>query len=69
MTQQIDTTQPRSILRLPEVERRTGYKRAHIYNLIRDNKFPKNKRIGTRTVGWDSQEIDLWVQQRLEQDN
>lgn len=59
--------QPRCILRLPEVERRTGYKRAHIYNLIRDQKFPKSIPIGIRSVGWDSREIDSWIEQRLEQ--
>ncbi len=62
-----DTTPPieRHILRRDEVERLTGFKRAHIYNLMRQGKFPKAKRIGLRAVGWDSLEIHLWVAERL----
>lgn len=63
----VSPAQPsRCILRLPEVERRTGYKRAHIYNLMRENKFPQNTKIGARAVGWDSLEIDHWVNAQLD---
>jgi len=55
----------RCILRLPDVLRRTGYKRTHIYHLMREGKFPKNVRIGARAVGWDSREIDQWVEAQL----
>ncbi|SFQ23223.1 AlpA family transcriptional regulator [Pseudomonas borbori] len=57
----------RYIMRRDEVERRTGFKRAHIYNLMKEGKFPKAKRIGMRAVGWDSLEIDQWVAERLAQ--
>ncbi|HBO3353883.1 TPA: AlpA family transcriptional regulator [Pseudomonas aeruginosa] len=62
-----DTMPPieRHILRRDEVERLTGFKRAHIYNLMRQGKFPKARRIGLRAVGWDSLEIQLWVAKRL----
>lgn len=56
----------RCILRLPEVQRRTGYKRAQIYRLMSQNQFPQNIRIGLRAVGWDSEAINQWVQERLE---
>ena len=55
----------RTILRMPEVERRTGYKRAHIYNLIKEGKFPKNVKIGIRAVGWDSYAIDRWIEEQI----
>lgn len=55
----------RSILRREEVEKRTGFKRAHIYNLMKEGKFPKTRRIGLRAVGWDSAEIDRWIAERL----
>lgn len=55
----------RHIMRRDEVERKTGFKRAHIYNLMKDGKFPKAKRIGMRAVGWDSQEIEQWIADRL----
>lgn len=43
-----------SILRQPGVERKTGFKRAHIYALITQGKFPKPIKLGVRAVGWDS---------------
>jgi prophage regulatory protein len=55
------------ILRRPEVERRTGFKRAHLYQLMKDGKFPKVYRLGLRAVGWDSVEIDQWIAERLKQ--
>jgi prophage regulatory protein len=60
-------TVERRILRRPEVETRIGFKRSHIYKLMNAGKFPKAKRIGIRTVGWDSAEIDQWIAERLQQ--
>ncbi|EJM00332.1 putative transcriptional regulator [Pseudomonas sp. GM102] len=57
----------RHIMRRDEVERKTGFKRAHIYNLMKEGKFPRAKRIGLRAVGWDSLEIEQWVTERLAQ--
>ncbi|CAI2796250.1 hypothetical protein PS893_00405 [Pseudomonas fluorescens] len=65
-----DSPQPpaeRHIMRREEVERKTGFKRAHIYNLMKEGKFPQAKRIGLRAVGWDSLEIEQWVVERLGQ--
>jgi prophage regulatory protein len=55
----------RYIMRRDEVEQKTGFKRSHIYNLMKVGKFPQCRRIGTRAVGWDSLEIEQWVQDRL----
>lgn len=60
------TSHPRRIMRLPEVKPLTGFGRAWIYMLMQQGKFPKSRRIGTRAVGWDSQEVEQWVVQRLE---
>jgi len=57
----------RHIMRRDEVERKTGFKRAHIYNLMKEGKFPQAKRIGLRAVGWDSVEIERWIVERLGQ--
>ncbi|PKA68147.1 AlpA family transcriptional regulator [Pseudomonas baetica] len=65
-----DSPQPsaeRHIMRRDEVERKTGFKRAHIYNLMKEGKFPHAKRIGLRAVGWDSVEIERWITERLGQ--
>ena len=66
----VEASQPqieRHIMRRDEVERKTGFKRAHIYNLMKEGKFPQAKRIGLRAVGWDSLEIEQWVVDRLDQ--
>ena len=55
----------RRILRLEEVEAKSGFKRAHLYNLMRAGKFPKALRLGVRAVGWDSIEIDQWMAERV----
>ncbi|KLN58421.1 AlpA family transcriptional regulator [Variovorax paradoxus] len=52
------------ILRRAEVEAKTGFKRAHIYQLVKDGKFPKPLRLGIRAVGWDSVEIEQWIADR-----
>ena len=52
------------ILRREEVEAKTGFKRAHIYNLMKAGKFPKAIRLGIRAVGWDSLEIEHWIAER-----
>lgn len=55
----------RRILRLPEVQVRTGFKRAHIYNLISQGLFPKSVQLGPRAVGWDSFAVEKWVDDRI----
>ena len=55
----------RRILRLEEVEAKSGFKRAHIYNLMKKRQFPQARRLGVRAVGWDSIEIDQWIDERV----
>ncbi len=62
---QTESKKERYILRIADVEKRTGYKRAYIYRLISRGDFPKQSRIGIRSVGWDSNEIDQWIDNRL----
>lgn len=59
----------RCVLRMPAVMQRTGYKRSYIYSLIQQGKFPKSIKIGVNKVGWDSKEIDRWIDERLSQQN
>lgn len=54
----------RRILRRAEVERKTGFKRAHLYTLMREGRFPKALRLGIRAVGWDSAEVEAWIAER-----
>jgi prophage regulatory protein len=55
----------RRILRRPDVEAKVGFKRAHIYELVKEGKFPKPIQLGVRAVGWDSAEIDQWILDRI----
>ena len=61
----VATAAERRVLRLPEVEQKTGFKRAHLYSLMNAGKFPKAFRLGARAVGWDSVEIERWIAERL----
>ncbi|WP_416776476.1 helix-turn-helix transcriptional regulator [Xenorhabdus budapestensis] len=54
-----------SLIRLPEVQRRTGYSKAWIYQLISDGAFPKQVKIGPRSVAFIEAEIDDWIAQRI----
>ncbi|MDR1935823.1 MAG: AlpA family transcriptional regulator [Candidatus Accumulibacter sp.] len=55
----------RRILRRSDVEKKTGFKRSHIYELMRKGQFPQATHLGVRAVGWDSLEIDQWIAERL----
>ncbi|MDE1484426.1 helix-turn-helix transcriptional regulator [Xenorhabdus bovienii] len=59
------TTPKETLIRLPEVQRRTGYGKAWIYKLIADNRFPKQVKIGTRSVAFIESEVDAWIAQRI----
>ncbi|MBL5864342.1 AlpA family transcriptional regulator [Serratia fonticola] len=56
----------RRILRRVEVEKKTGFKRSQIYNLMKEGKFPQSIRLGVRAVGWNSEEIEQWVSEHLQ---
>ncbi len=54
-----------SFIRLPDVQRRTGYSKAWIYRLMSQGKFPTSVKIGSRTIAFVESEIDEWVNQRI----
>ena len=53
------------ILRRAEVEAKTGFKRAHIYSLMKEGKFPPCVRLSARSVGWPESAVLQWVQARI----
>jgi len=55
------TTQTTRLIRLPEVLHKTGYKKAWIYRLISENRFPKPIKLGSRAVAFIEGEIDQWI--------
>lgn len=54
-----------SLIRLTEVQRRTGYSKAWIYRLMSQGKFPTSVKIGTRAIAFVESEIDEWVNERI----
>jgi len=55
------------MIRRRDVERKTGFAKTTIYRLMKMNKFPRCVRTGLRSVAWDEQEIDDWLQARKEE--
>jgi prophage regulatory protein len=54
------------ILRLPDVIARTGLCRSSIYALASKGGFPPPIRLGERSVGWLSSEVERWIDDRLQ---
>ncbi|MGJ7218015.1 helix-turn-helix transcriptional regulator [Morganella morganii] len=44
---------------------RTGYCKQWIYKLIKENKFPKQVKIGSRSVAFVESEIDTWIANKI----
>lgn len=59
------TTSKENLIRLPEVQRRTGYGKAWIYKLIDAGQFPKQVKIGTRSIAFLESEVDEWVANKI----
>lgn len=55
-----------SLIRLPEVLKRTGFGKAWIYRLISEGRFPAPVKIGARAVAFVESEVDEWIQSIIE---
>lgn len=60
----METEHPIRLLRLPQVEERTGCKKSKIYADIKDGRFPAPVRLGPKSVAWRSDEIAHWINNR-----
>ncbi|GAB3473960.1 helix-turn-helix transcriptional regulator [Azotobacter salinestris] len=59
--------QQRRIMRLPEVKAATGFGRTKIYELMKEGRFPKARRIAcSNASGWDSLEVEAWIDEQLD---
>lgn len=54
-----------TILRMPEVQKKTGLGRSSIYLRISNGDFPKPIALGKRAVGWLESEIDDWLNRKI----
>lgn len=53
------------ILKLPEVQLKTGLSRTSVYRLELAGKFPRRIRIGDgHAVGWHLHEVEEWIESR-----
>jgi prophage regulatory protein len=49
------------LLRIADVQARTGLSRASLWRLVKDKTFPAPVRISQRAVAWLSSELDGWI--------
>lgn len=50
------------LIRMKEVQRRTGLARATIYRLMKLGTFPKPVRLITHNVAWRQHQVDAWIE-------
>lgn len=53
------------LLRLAEVQARTGISRSQLFELTRRGEFPKPIPLVGRTRAWVASEVDAWVLNRI----
>lgn len=56
-----------AILPRKEVEQLTSMSRTSIYRMMDKGQFPKPIRLSPNRVGWISEDIDNWLQQRIDE--
>ena len=54
----------KSILKQPEVSRRTGLSRSSIYRLEASGEFPSRVKLSESASGWLSDEVQAWIESR-----
>jgi prophage regulatory protein len=58
-------TQEAKLLRLPDVQIRTGLSRSSVYQLEAQGSFPRRVVLGVRCVAWVAAEVDAWIESRI----
>ena len=58
--------QVRYLLRIKEVQARTGLSRSSLYAAIAAGRFPAPTKIGERSVAWDSAAVDAWIASKID---
>ncbi len=56
----------KTIWRLPEVMARSGLPRSTIYHKMGLDEFPQSINLGIRSVGWIAEEVEEWIQDRID---
>ncbi len=55
-----------TLLRVRSVTEQTGLSRSSLYKEISTGDFPKPVKITAKAVAWPSDEVDAWIQKRIE---
>ena len=55
------------LLTKTEVRNRVCYSPQHIARLEKAGKFPKRVTLGPNRVGWVEEEVDRWIQDRIDE--
>lgn len=50
-----------SLLRMPEVRRRTGLSTASVYRKLADKTFPSKVQLGPKMVAWYQSDIETFI--------
>lgn len=56
---------PVRLIRISEVQHRTGFSRSQIYRLIASGQFPRPIRPTEATSAWVESEIQSWIENRI----
>jgi len=55
----------KKIWRLPDVLEQTGLSRSTIYEMIGRDEFPRQVKLGSRAVGWISDDVFDWINSKI----
>lgn len=61
----MNTNQINHVVRLPAIINMTGMSKPTIYAWIKEGKFPRPIKIGTRSVAWIAEEVNEWIRERI----
>ena len=59
------SARPLKLLRLSDVEVRTGLKKSTLYSLMASGDLPPSVRLSARAVAWHEQDIDAFILARV----
>ena len=56
---------PNTLIKLPEVKRRTTLSTSEIYRRLESGTFPKQIKLGAKAVAWLDHEVNAWIDERV----
>lgn len=59
------TTTQNTLIKLPEVKRRTTLSTSEIYRRLEAGTFPKQIKLGAKAVAWLEHEVQAWIDERV----